>query len=134
MRFSLPIGGLVRAIAVALSLALPTVLAISAADARAGGGFSSGSRGSRTLPPPPPPLARAGDAAPPYPALSPPGQFKGRLARRGLVHPPGRFLQPAGGKNRPGRLNKPPPDEPTLELPGWVKVRLRGCAVPGAVE
>jgi predicted lipid-binding transport protein (Tim44 family) len=44
---------LVKAVAVALALALPTVLAVTSADARIGGGFSSGSRGSRTFSAPP---------------------------------------------------------------------------------
>ena len=38
---------------------------------------------------------------------------------------------------RPGRLKKPPPAvraRPVPGLPGWVMVRLNGCAVPGAVE
>jgi predicted lipid-binding transport protein (Tim44 family) len=39
--------------AVALSLALPLMLAISSADARVGGGMSSGSRGARTFSAPP---------------------------------------------------------------------------------
>jgi predicted lipid-binding transport protein (Tim44 family) len=43
----------VKTIAVVLALALPTVLAVSSADARVGGGFSSGSRGSRTFSAPP---------------------------------------------------------------------------------
>src|SRR5205807_2381528 len=40
---------------------------------------------------------------------------------------------------RPGRLKKPPLAAPAAAgapipgLPGWVKVRLNGCAVPGAV-
>ena len=37
----------------------------------------------------------------------------------------------------PGRLKNPPPaaaGAPTPGLPGWVMVRLNGCAVPGAVE
>jgi predicted lipid-binding transport protein (Tim44 family) len=45
--------GLIKAGAIALALALPTTLAISSADARVGGGFSSGSRGSRTFSAPP---------------------------------------------------------------------------------
>jgi predicted lipid-binding transport protein (Tim44 family) len=45
--------GIVRAIAVTLALALPLLAAISAADARVGGGFGSGSRGSRTFSAPP---------------------------------------------------------------------------------
>jgi hypothetical protein len=35
----------------------------------------------------------------------------------------------------PGRLKNPPPaGEPRPGLPGWVKVRLNGCAALGAVE
>jgi predicted lipid-binding transport protein (Tim44 family) len=53
MNFSQRVGGLVKAVAIVLSLAMPTVLAVSSADARVGGGFSSGSRGSRTFSAPP---------------------------------------------------------------------------------
>jgi predicted lipid-binding transport protein (Tim44 family) len=49
---------------VILSLALPTVLAVSAADARIGGGFSSGSRGSRTFSAPPSTSTAPGTASP----------------------------------------------------------------------
>src|SRR5215472_9480850 len=52
MNFSQRMRGWVKAIAIVLSLALP-VLAASSADARVGGGFSSGSRGSRTFAAPP---------------------------------------------------------------------------------
>ncbi len=45
--------GLIKTIAVVLSLALPTVIAASYADARVGGGSSSGSRGSKTFSAPP---------------------------------------------------------------------------------
>jgi hypothetical protein len=35
----------------------------------------------------------------------------------------------------PGLLKNPPPvADPIPGLPGWVRVRLNGCAVPGAVE
>lgn len=53
MNFSQWSRTLVKTIAVVLALALPTVLAISSADARVGGGVSSGSRGSRTFSAPP---------------------------------------------------------------------------------
>jgi predicted lipid-binding transport protein (Tim44 family) len=53
MRLTLNGRRLVQAIAVVLSLALPTLSALSPADARIGGGFSSGSRGSRTFSMPP---------------------------------------------------------------------------------
>jgi predicted lipid-binding transport protein (Tim44 family) len=53
MTFTPRIRGFVKVFAIVLSLALPTALAISSADARVGGGFSSGSRGGRTFSPPP---------------------------------------------------------------------------------
>src|SRR5712672_4270216 len=53
MRFTHRARGIVRAIAVVLSLALPLILAVSSADARVGGGMSSGSRGARTFSAPP---------------------------------------------------------------------------------
>jgi predicted lipid-binding transport protein (Tim44 family) len=52
MNLSQHMRGWVKAIAIVLSLALP-VLAASNADARVGGGFSSGSRGTRTFTAPP---------------------------------------------------------------------------------
>jgi predicted lipid-binding transport protein (Tim44 family) len=57
--------GIVKAIAVVLSLALPLLLAISAADARIGGGGSSGSRGGRTFSAPPS-TSTAPNAAQPF--------------------------------------------------------------------
>src|ERR1700675_3255832 len=53
MKFPQRARGVVKAMAVVLSLALPLVLTVSSADARAGGGFSSGSRGARTFSAPP---------------------------------------------------------------------------------
>jgi predicted lipid-binding transport protein (Tim44 family) len=53
MRFTQRTRGIVRAIAVVLSLAVPLVIAIASADARPGGGGSMGSRGSRTFSAPP---------------------------------------------------------------------------------
>src|SRR5829696_1221719 len=53
MTFTKRARGIVQAIAVVLSLAVPLVLAMSAADARVGGGSNSGSRGSRTFTAPP---------------------------------------------------------------------------------
>jgi len=54
MTFTFRMRGLIKAGAIALALALPATLAITSADARVGGGFSSGSRGSRTFSAPPP--------------------------------------------------------------------------------
>jgi predicted lipid-binding transport protein (Tim44 family) len=53
MNFSQRTRGIVRAFAVVLSLAIPLAMAISSADARVGGGGSSGSRGSKTYSAPP---------------------------------------------------------------------------------
>ena len=53
MTFSQRTRGIVRAFAIVLSLAVPLAMAISSADARVGGGGSSGSRGSRTFSAPP---------------------------------------------------------------------------------
>jgi predicted lipid-binding transport protein (Tim44 family) len=56
--------GLVKAIAVVLAVALPVVVAISSADARVGGGSSSGSRGGRTFSAPPSTSTAPGTAQP----------------------------------------------------------------------
>src|SRR6201986_848706 len=90
MRFSLRMRGVVQMIAVALALALLTVLAVSSADARVGGGFSSGSRGTRTFSPPPSTSTAPGSAQPFNRTFSEPGS-------------PG-IGAPAGGGffNRPG--------------------------------
>ncbi|MBB4366938.1 putative lipid-binding transport protein (Tim44 family) [Bradyrhizobium sp. CIR48] len=63
MNFSLRSRSLFKTIAVVLALALPTALAISSADARVGGGGSSGSRGSRTYSAPPPTTTAPGSAS-----------------------------------------------------------------------
>ncbi len=67
-------SGLLKAMAVALSLALPTVLAVSAADARIGGGSSSGSRGTRTFSAPPPTSTAPGSASQFNRTMTQPGQ------------------------------------------------------------
>ena len=53
MNFTQRMRGIVKTIALVLSLAVPVMLAVSAADARVGGGGSSGSRGGRTFSAPP---------------------------------------------------------------------------------
>jgi predicted lipid-binding transport protein (Tim44 family) len=65
--------GIVRAIAVVLSLAVPLVIVISSADARIGGGGSSGSRGSRTFSAPPSTTTAPGTAAPMNRTFTQPG-------------------------------------------------------------
>src|SRR4030081_3584965 len=65
MKFAQRMRGIVKTIAVVLSLALPLMLPISAADARVGGGGSSGSRGGRTFSAPPS-TSTAPNAAQPF--------------------------------------------------------------------
>jgi predicted lipid-binding transport protein (Tim44 family) len=83
---------IVQAIAVVLALALPLMLAVSAADARVGGGLSSGSRGARTFSAPPSTSTAPGTAQPFNRTLTQPGS-------------PGLGAPAAGGGffNRPGR-------------------------------
>src|SRR5258705_2106020 len=64
MNFTQRTRGIVKTIAVVLSLALPLLLAVSAADARIGGGGSSGSRGGRTFSAPPSTSTAPGTAQP----------------------------------------------------------------------
>jgi predicted lipid-binding transport protein (Tim44 family) len=84
---------MVRALAVVLSVALPLFAISSAADARVGGGFSSGSRGGRTFSAPPSTSTAPGSAQPFNRTITQPGS-------PGLGAP-----APAGGGffNRPGR-------------------------------
>jgi predicted lipid-binding transport protein (Tim44 family) len=97
MRFSLSMRGLVQAIAVVLALALPTVLAISAADARVGGGFSSGSRGSRTFAAPPSTSTAPGSAQPFNRTFTQPGSSSIGSSGGGLFNRPGGFFGGRGG-------------------------------------
>jgi predicted lipid-binding transport protein (Tim44 family) len=84
---------MVRALAVVLSVALPLLAISSAADARVGGGSSSGSRGGRTFSAPPSTSTAPGSAQPFNRTITQPGS-------PGLGAP-----TPAGGGffNRPGR-------------------------------
>jgi predicted lipid-binding transport protein (Tim44 family) len=73
MNFTHRTRGFVRAIAVVLSVALPLAMAVSAADARVGGGMGSGSRGSRTFAAPPSTSTAPGTAQPLNRTFSQPG-------------------------------------------------------------
>src|SRR6476620_2625356 len=69
------------------------------------------------------------EAIPPSPPnIPPPNNMPNRPApRKPAARPPSMPM--------PGRLKNPPPaGAPIPGLPGWVKVRLNGCAVPGAVD
>src|SRR6195256_1295273 len=73
MKFTHRTRGIAQTIAVVLSLALPLMLAISSADARVGGGFSSGSRGGRTFSAPPSTSTAPGTAQPLNRTMTQPG-------------------------------------------------------------
>ena len=74
MKFTQRARGVVQAMAVILSLALPVMLAVSSsADARIGGGSSSGSRGSRTFSAPPSTSTAPGAAQPFNRTITQPG-------------------------------------------------------------
>ena len=90
MKFTQRTRGMIKAIAVVLSLALPTVIAASYADARIGGGGSSGSRGSRTFSAPPPTATSPGTSQPFNRTMTQPGKPSAPAAAGG------------GAFNRPG--------------------------------
>src|SRR4030088_3424902 len=86
--------GIVKTIAVVLSLAFPVMLAISAADARVGGAGSSGSRGGKTYSAPPS-TSSAPNAAQPF--------------NRTMTQPgsPGMGAPAAAGAAKGGFFNRP---------------------------
>ena len=91
MTFSQRMHGLVKAVAVVMALALPAVIAVSPADARVGGGFSSGSRGARTFSAPPSTPTAPGTAQPFNRTFSQPGS-PSTGAGGGFFNRPGRGL------------------------------------------
>jgi predicted lipid-binding transport protein (Tim44 family) len=95
MTFTQRARGIVKAIALVLSLTVPTMLAISAADARVGGGSSSGSRGSRTFSAPPSTSTAPGSAQPFNRTFSQPGTpgvGTPAPSRGGFFNTPGRSM------------------------------------------
>ena len=97
MNFTQGTRGIVRAIAVVLSVALPLAITISAADARVGGGGSSGSRGSRTYSAPPSTTTAPGAAQPMNRTFTQPGSPAAGAAAAGAANKGGFF-------NRPGMM------------------------------
>ena len=89
MKFKQRAFGLLKGIAIVLALSLPLLAAVSTADARVGGGLSSGSRGGRTFAAPPS-TSTAPNAAQPF--------------NRTITQPSPGIGAPAGGGffNRPG--------------------------------
>jgi predicted lipid-binding transport protein (Tim44 family) len=98
MNFSQGTRGIIRALAVVLSVALPLAISISEADARVGGGGSSGSRGSRTFSAPPSTTTAPGAAQPMNRTFTQPGTpGVGAPAAAGAASKGGFF-------NRPGMM------------------------------
>jgi predicted lipid-binding transport protein (Tim44 family) len=94
MNFSQRTRGIVRAFAIVLSLAVPLAMAISSADARVGGGGSSGSRGSKTFSAPPSTATSPGTAQPMNRTFTQPGS-------------PGMGAPAAAGAAKGGFFNRP---------------------------
>jgi predicted lipid-binding transport protein (Tim44 family) len=95
MNFTQRTRGIFKTLAVVLSLAVPVTLAISTADARVGGGGSSGSRGGKTFSAPPS-TSTAPNAAQPFNrTMTQPGS-PGMAAGAGAGAAKGGFF------NRPG--------------------------------
>ena len=93
MKFTQRTRGIVQIIAVVLSVAVPAMFAISAADARPGGG---GSRGSRTFSAPPPTATAPKAAQPLNRTMTQPGSpgmagpaAAGAAAKGGMFNKPG---------------------------------------------
>jgi predicted lipid-binding transport protein (Tim44 family) len=94
MKFTQRARGIVQTMAVILSLALPVMLAVSSsADARIGGGVSSGSRGSRTFSAPPSTSTAPGTTQPFNRTMTQPGSpGVGAPAGGGFFNRPGMGL------------------------------------------
>lgn len=94
MNFTQTARGIIRTIAIVMSVAVPLAITISAADARVGGGGSSGSRGSRTYSAPPSTTTAPGTAQPMNRTFTQPGT-------------PGVGAPAAGAANKGGFFNRP---------------------------
>jgi predicted lipid-binding transport protein (Tim44 family) len=94
MNFTLTARGIIRTIAIVMSVAVPLAITISAADARVGGGGSSGSRGSRTFSAPPSTTTAPGATQPMNRTFTQPGT-------------PGMGAPAAGAANKGGFFNRP---------------------------
>jgi predicted lipid-binding transport protein (Tim44 family) len=92
MNFRQRAFGLVQALAVVLSLAVPLVVVAPSADARIGGGISSGSRGSRTFSAPPSTSTAPNTAQPFNRTITQPGSPGFGTGGGGLFNRPGMGL------------------------------------------
>ncbi|WP_247779772.1 TIM44-like domain-containing protein [Bradyrhizobium sp. 170] len=104
MNFTLTARGIIRTIAIVMSVAVPLAITISAADARVGGGGSSGSRGSKTYSAPPSTTTAPGAAQPMNRTFTQPGTpgvaapaAAGAAAKGGFFNRPGMMGGMLGG-------------------------------------
>jgi predicted lipid-binding transport protein (Tim44 family) len=97
MNFSQTARGIIRTIAIMMSVAVPLAITISAADARVGGGGSSGSRGSRTYSAPPSTTTAPNAAQPMNRTFTQPGA-------PGVGAPAAAGAAKGGFFNRPGMM------------------------------
>ena len=98
MNFTQTARGIVRMIALAMAVAVPLAITIEAADARVGGGGSSGSRGSRTFSAPPSTTTAPGTAQPMNRTFTQPGNpGMGAPAAAGAANKGGFFNRPGMG-------------------------------------
>jgi len=98
MNFTQTARGIVRMIALAMAVAVPLAITIEAADARVGGGGSSGSRGSRTFSAPPSTTTAPGTAQPMNRTFTQPGTpGMGAPAAAGAANKGGFFNRPGMG-------------------------------------
>ena len=97
MNFTQTARGIVRTIALVMSVAVPLAITISAADARVGGGGSSGSRGSRTYSAPPSTTTAPNAAQPMNRTFTQPGS-------PGMGAPAAAGAAKGGFFNRPGMM------------------------------
>ena len=97
MNFTQTARGIVRAMAIVLSVAMPLAITISAADARVGGGSSSGSRGSKTYSAPPSTTTAPGTAQPMNRSFTQPGTPAAGNAAAGAANKGGFFNRPGMG-------------------------------------
>ncbi|WP_245322593.1 Tim44 domain-containing protein [Bradyrhizobium valentinum] len=103
MNFTQTARGIIRTIAIVMSVAVPLAITISAADARVGGGGSSGSRGSKTYSAPPSTSTAPGAAQPMNRTFTQPGTpavgapAAGAAAKGGFFNRPGMMGGMLGG-------------------------------------
>ncbi len=104
MNFTQTARGIVRMTALAMAVAVPLAITIEAADARVGGGGSSGSRGSRTYSAPPSTTTAPGAAQPMNRTFTQPGSpgaagpaAAGAAAKGGFFNRPGMMGGMLGG-------------------------------------